>query len=283
MRWLILFIFIPLFCTGCFSKWAMTDREIKQYYADKTTKPVFFTIQNDSVELFCATTGADTLPPLLLIHGAPGAWYTNRNILNDSALQKHYHIIAVDRLGYDKSRFKRKRKAVTSLETQAIAISEALRVNRSHQKGVVLGSSYGAPIAVEVALLYPQKFYHLVLLAGAIDPDKEKFWWFHKYIHRGPIYWFLPRFLRTATDEKFAHIQELRKLQSEWSALSVHITVVQGGSDEIVDPSNIDFAKRQLEGKQAEYIYIPQAGHFLRFGQSKLITDILLKAAKESP
>lgn len=277
MRCIAILFIIALTVSGCFSRWVMTEKEINEYYAGRP-KPVFFTIQNDSVKLFCATTGPDTLPALLLIHGAPGAWYGSRSMLDDTILQKKFHIIAVDRLGYDKSRFRNKRRAITSIDMQAVAIQEALRLNKSREKGIVLGSSYGGPIALQLALLRPEKFYHLFMLAPAIDPDKEKFWWFHKYIRRGPVHWFMPRFLKTATDEKFSHIRELRKLQPLWQHLSIPVTVIQGGSDKIVDPSNLDYARKQLEGKDAEFIYVPEAGHMLRFGQSKLIREVLLKA-----
>ena len=145
----------------------------------------------------------------------------------------------------------------------------------------MLGSSYGAPIALEIAARHPEKFYHLFLLAAAIDPDKEKFWWFHKYIRGGPIHWFMPRFLRTATDEKFAHIRELRKLQLAWQQVSMPVTVIQGGSDHIIDPTNLDYAKKQLQGKQAEFIFIPEAGHLLRFRYSGLVKEVILKAEGE--
>ncbi|HEX6181778.1 MAG TPA: hypothetical protein VFZ47_11080, partial [Chitinophagaceae bacterium] len=71
MRLYIVLFVIAVCCNSCFTRWVMTDKEIKQHYANKPVKPVFFTIKNDSVELFCATTGSDTLPPLLIIHGAP--------------------------------------------------------------------------------------------------------------------------------------------------------------------------------------------------------------------
>src|SRR6478609_760769 len=122
---------ITVLCSGCFSGLVMTEKEIRNHYKNKAVKPTFTTIRNDSVSLFCATTGSDTLPPLLLVHGAPGAWYGSRNLLDDTIVQKQYHIIAMDRLGYNKSRFKGKRGAVTSIETQAIAIHEALRLNHS--------------------------------------------------------------------------------------------------------------------------------------------------------
>jgi pimeloyl-ACP methyl ester carboxylesterase len=270
-----------LLCSSCFNRFVMTEKELRAYYKDKGEKPVFFTIHNDSVDLFCATSGADTLPPLLLIHGAPGAWYGSRNFLEDSVLKQHFHIIAVDRPGYNKSRFKGKRKAVTSFTTQAIAIHEALRLNKSNKPGIIAGSSYGAPIALRMVTLYPNSFHHLVLLAGAIDPDKEKFWWFSPYAREAPVRWFLPRFLNVATDEKYTHVEELRQLLPDWQKLSIPVTVVQGGADNIVNPANLDFAKKQLVGKQAEFIYLPQAGHLIRWRNAEVVRTIFLKAENQ--
>ncbi|MDF2193647.1 alpha/beta hydrolase [Paraflavitalea sp. CAU 1676] len=277
LRYTILCMLIGIGCTGCFRRWVMTDKEVRKYYANKPVKPTWFTIQNDSATLYCATTGSDTLPPLLMIHGAPGAWYGSRILLDDSILQKHFHLIAVDRPGYHKSRFKGKKKAVTSITTQAQIIHEALRLNRSHKPGVVMGSSYGAPIAGKIALLYPQDFNHLVMLAAAIDPDKEKFWWFHPWIQSGGFpYVFFPRFLKSATDEKFAHAGELQKLAPEWQNLSIPVTVVQGGNDDIIEPANLDYARKVLAGKPANFIYLPDAGHLIRLQRPDVVRSILL-------
>jgi pimeloyl-ACP methyl ester carboxylesterase len=265
-----------LFCSGCFGRWVMTDREVKKYYANKPVKPTFFTIQNDSASLFCATTGADTLPPLLMIHGAPGAWYGSRILLDDPILQQHFHLIAVDRPGYHKSRFKGKRHAVTSITSQAVIIHEALRLNRSRKPGIVMGSSYGAPIAGKMALLYPHDFNHLVMLAAAIDPDKEKFWWFHPWVKSGFPYVLFPRFIKSATNEKFTHVDELRKLAPEWQCLTMPVTVVQGGSDDIIEPANLDFAKKVLEGKPANFIFLPNTGHLIRMQRPDIVRSILL-------
>jgi len=255
----------------------MSEKEIRRHYEGKAIKPTYFTIKNDSVELFCATTGNDTLPPLLLIHGAPGAWYSGMGILDDSDLQKKYQIIAVDRPGYHNSKFKGKKRAVTSIETQAIAIHEAMRLNRSHAKGILYGTSYGAPIAAEMALLYPNQFTHLVMVGGAIDPDNEKFWWFHKFARGTVVRLFLPRFINTATDEKFAHVDELKKLLPRWKEINLPVTVLQGSEDEIVPVANFQFAKKEFEGKQAEFILVPGSGHLVRRSHPEVIKRVLLK------
>lgn len=278
MRTLLIITCIIFTCTGCFRRFRMNDRQVREYFSAKQVQPVYFTIQNDSVQLFCAVAGADTLPPLLLVHGAPGAWYGSRNMLADSELQRHFQIISVDRPGYHRSRFNGRRRAVTSIARQSVAIHEALRANRSHRKGIVLGSSYGGPIAAQMAIDYPGEFYHLVMLAPAIDPDKEKFWWFSKLIKHGPVKWMLPHFLRVATDEKMTHVQELRKMLPEWERLNIPVTVVQGSADKIVDPANLDFARKVLADKQAEIISLPGAGHLVRFQRPELVKEILLKA-----
>jgi len=270
---------ITLTCNGCFTRWVMSDKEIKQHYAHKPVKPVFFTIKNDSVELFCATTGNDTLPPLLLIHGAPGGWFSNISILDDPELQKRYHIIAVDRPGYHKSKYRNKRRALTSINLQAAAIQEALRLNRSRRKGVVYGNSYGAPIALKLAVRNPDQFYHVILVAGAFDPENEKFWWFHRYARGLLVRLSMPRFINTATDEKFTHADELKLMLPDWQRLSIPATVIQGTADRIVPFSNLEFARQHLQGKQAEFISIEGAGHLIRRSHPHIIRSVLLKNA----
>ncbi|RYG05965.1 MAG: alpha/beta hydrolase [Chitinophagaceae bacterium] len=279
---LFVLVCITVMCSGCFSSFVMTEREIKNHYKNKAVKPTYFTITNDSVSLFCATTGADTLPPLLLVHGAPGAWYGSRNLLDDTTVQKQYHIITMDRLGYNKSKFKGRRGPVTSIETQAIAIHEALRLNHSNKTGVVMGSSFGGPIAAKLAIMYPERFHQLVMLAPAIEPEAEKYWWFHLFIRGGVVRALMPRFVNNATDEKMAHVEELKKLLPEWNKLSIPVTMVQGGEDNVVYPSNLDFLKKRLIGKPAEFVFLPGSGHMIRTQNPDLVRTIVLKARKFS-
>jgi len=272
----ICFVMLALACTGCFRRFVKTDKQLRAYYSTRKTKPLFFTISNDSVTLFCATSGADTLPPLLVIHGAPGAWYGSRNLLDDTAITNKFQVISVDRPGYNKSRYKGRRKAFTSIALQSVAIYEAMRLNHSHKKGVIMGSSYGGPIAVRLAVDHPGSFYHVLLLAAAIDPENEKFWWFNKYVHRGPLKWMLPRFFRAATDEKYSHERELRALLPYWQRLTVPVTAVQGEADQTVKPVNLDFARKMLQGKEASFISLPGVGHLIRWQREDLVRSLLL-------
>lgn len=278
-KYLLTFLVISITSSSCFTRWVMSEGEVKTHYASRPVKPTFFTIKNDSVELFCATTGSDTLPPLLLIHGAPGGWFSNISLVDDPDLQSRYHIIAVSRPGYHKSKFKNRLRPLTSITLQSVAIHEALRLNRSFRKGVVFGTSYGAPIAAKMAIDYPKEFYHVVLIAGAIDPDNEKFWWFHKYLRSLFVRLSMPRFINAATDEKFEHVKELQLLLPQWSKLQIPATVVQGTKDEIVPSVNLEFARTLLKNKPAEFIPISGAGHMIRRSHPQVIKSLLLRLA----
>lgn len=271
------FSIITICCSGCFRRFVQTDKQLKAFYANKTRQPVYYTVQNDSVKLFCAVAGADTLPPLLVIHGAPGAWYGSRNLLDDSVVTSRFQVISVDRPGYNKSRFKGRRRVITSINTQATVLYEALRLNRSRKPGIVMGSSYGGPIAVKMAIDHPESFYHVLLLAAAIDPDNEKFWWFNKWVHHGPLKWMLPHFFKSATNEKYSHVKELRKLVPLWSQLTVPVTAVQGDADQTVSPVNLEFARKMLAGKNAEFILLPGVGHLIRWQRADLVREILIR------
>ena len=261
----------------------MTDREIRQHYTQREalgfhTKPTFHTIENDTAKLFVATTGADTLPPLLLIHGAPGAWYGYIQMVDDTALQHRFQILSVERPGYGHSR-KRGQRSVREIDQQAGRIALALSLNRSGKPAIVMGRSYGAPVALRLATMMPQRIGHLVLISAAIDPDKEKFWWFSKFGRSPFIQWALPRPLNTATDEKYAHVTELKKLVPQWARLQTPVTVLQGGTDWIVDTTNFTFAKRMLAGKRAEFVFLPQSGHLITNSNPDLIRSLIVQKA----
>jgi pimeloyl-ACP methyl ester carboxylesterase len=271
----LLFLLLPILFTSCFRRWNMNERQIRDHYANRTIKPTFYTIDNDSVHLHCASIGYDTLPPLLLVHGAPGAWYGYIRMLDDSLLQRNFHIISVDRPGYAKSR--KGRRAITSIDQQANAIVKALRLNHSGKPALVLGRSFGAPIAARIAMLYPEKVQHLFMVAAPIDPEKEKFWWFSKWGHFPLIQLFLPRALNTATAEKYSHVSELKRLVPFWQSLQVPVTFMQGGKDWIVDPSNLDFARRNLAGKDAEFLFLPEAGHLITNSHAALVRELIMR------
>ncbi|WP_247234954.1 alpha/beta fold hydrolase [Telluribacter sp. SYSU D00476] len=274
----ILLLFVPVFFTSCFSKYRTTAREVRRHYANKEVKPTVKCIENDTICVQVATVGADTLPMLLLIHGAPGAWWGYMNLLDDPDLQKRFHIVSVDRLGYGKSRWKKQRH-VTSIEMHARSLLPVLKLNKSKEKVIVLGRSYGAPIAAHLTVLASEEVKQLIMVAPVIDPDRERFYWFSKWGNNRLVQLFLPREFNAATAEKYSHAAELRRMVPIWQNLTVPTTVIQGGNDWIADPANIEFAKKHIPSTQAQYIFLPKAGHMITHSHKDMIKEMILKSS----
>ena len=263
-----------IFLSSCFSKYRTTAREVRKRYAN-IPKPNIQCIENDTLCIQVASTGSDTLPMLLLIHGAPGAWWGYMNMLDDTLLQKKFHIVSVDRLGYGKSWLKR-RRPISSIETQAQSLLRVFELNHSDQPAIILGRSYGAPIAATMAAMRPEEIKQLIMVSPVIDPDKEKFYWFSRYGRNPLVQLFLPREFNTATAEKYSHSEELKKMLPVWEKLTMPVVVIQGGNDWIGDPVNIEFAKKKIPSLRSQYITLPKAGHMLTYSHLDMIKQLIL-------
>ncbi|NIJ53714.1 alpha/beta fold hydrolase [Dyadobacter arcticus] len=276
LRSTILFFALSASLSSCFSRYIISAKQVKKHYALKKVRPTETIIKNDTLSLCVASVGADTLPMLLLIHGAPGSLWGYMNLMDDEDLQKQFHIVSVDRVGYGKSKLKRKR-FVTSIEMQAKVLLPIFALNKSDEKITVLGRSYGAPIAAKLVSLVPDQVKELIMISPVIDPEKEKFYWFSKWGRNSFIQLFLPGEFNTATAEKYSHSDELRKLLPVWQNLEVPTTVIQGGNDWIADPTNIDFAKKHIKSRRAQYIFLYNAGHMITYTHLSMIKEMLMK------
>ncbi len=269
---IIAFFVFPILCMSCFRNWIMTEKELKGHYQNNKHKPTYITIEKDSFKLHLASFGSSFSQPVIFIHGAPGSWDGYLNLLDDTLLQNDFHLISVDRPGYGKS-IKDSKKKIYTLEEQAKSIILSLSINHSPKRAILVGRSYGVPVAVKLAAMYPDKIAKCILISPAIDPSSEKFWWFSNFGKIFLVRWFLPARMNTATDEKFSHVAELRKLLPDWQKINANISVMMGGKDWIIDSSNFQFAKKMLIGKKAKFIHIPDSGHLI----SKTRPDLVIK------
>jgi pimeloyl-ACP methyl ester carboxylesterase len=268
---LFFYLIIFIYCCSCMQSFKMSDRKITDYYHNSLLKPSFAYSDTSKKKIHFAYSADTTKPILLLIHGAPGAWFGYKEFFNDSLLLSKFQIIAPDRPGYNKSEQKE-----TSIEQQALLLKCFLRLH-NHQKISVLGRSYGAPIAAKLTADNPDLIENLILISPACDPLKEKFWWFSKPVNTKFARFFLPSFANRATDEKFAHKAELMKILSDWKKIKCPVTILQGGKDWIIDASNGRFVDSMLVNAPRRFIYLPENGHLLTAERYDLIRDILLK------
>ncbi len=277
MHKLILYVWILLGLSSCFRHYIYTEKEIKQHYDTLGFKPTYKTLKIADTTLFYASFGQDTSQALLFIHGAPGRWDGWGKQTDDTSLHDKFHLLVPDRPGYGKSFVKKKYRRV-ELNKQVELLMKVVAENKSNKKAILVGRSYGAPIAAYMAYKYPERFEKIIMIAPAVDPKAEKFFKFSKYGKWYLVRKLLPNGLNTATDEKYAHIKELENIEHIWAQLKLNVSVFYGGNDWVLSPENYAYAKKMMgEDKTKKYYFIPEAGHRISISHPELIKKEILE------
>jgi uncharacterized protein len=214
---------------------------------------------------------------VLLIHGSPGDWQGWAPLMREPHLRERASLIAPDRPGWGQSGYGH---MVPDLADQSRLLAPLLDV--PGQRTLLVAHSYGAAVALRLALDRPQQVCGLVLVAPTLSADLEGAAW---YDHP-PIRWLLPRRLRLSWRELKLLPQELRDMQAQWAALPLPVEVVQGDDDSQVDPRTADFAERVFTAQQLRVMRVPGAGHDIPWRQPKLIADTVvatLRRAERTP
>ena len=268
--------FLLLFGTGCFRRFRMSEKDLNLYYKSHSPRPESHFLTIGKHKLHWVQTGPDSLPLLVMIHGAPGAWYGYKNLLSDPNLLSKYTLVSVDRPGYNLSQ---KGGKVLSIEAQGELISQLFRSDTSRSV-FLLGRSYGAPIAAYLAARFPRQIKGLMLVAPAADPELEKFWWFSPLVQYPPIRWFFPSPIRTASSEKYSHKQELKNVQPCWGQITCPTHILQGVKDLIVDPANSCYVDSLMVSAPRLNRLLPLNGHLITVENPGLVKQLLLGLRK---
>lgn len=251
----------------------MSTKELHAYYKTHQPEPQYFNYDTLGRSIFYAHNGNENLPLLLFIHGAPGRWYGYINYLSDTSLLKKFQMISIDRPGYG---YSAKGGAEISISQQAVLLQPIID-KYNHVPIIIVGRSYGGPIASYVAALNKMKVKALLLISNAADPKLEKFWWFSKPVHSkfGKLIFRKP--IDVSSDEKFAHKQELEKMTPLWKEIIQPTIILQGGKDFIIYPENGKYTDSVLVNAPHQYIYLPENGHLISNEQPALVKNCLLE------
>jgi pimeloyl-ACP methyl ester carboxylesterase len=219
------------------------------------------------------------LPYLVFIHGAPGSLTDYLAFFKDEKLSAHFNLLSIDRPGYGYSDFGH---SEISMKKQAEALVEVVNSVCKNNKVIVVGHSYGGPIALMIAARFPKTFESILLLAPAIDPANEKkirIAWLgvNRYTS-----WLVPPALRVAADEKTTHISELKKLEPLLQTINVPICHVHGTNDSLVPYENVAFSEKHFSERILEIITLEKVDHFLPWSHHELIADKLLEMKPEN-
>jgi pimeloyl-ACP methyl ester carboxylesterase len=285
-RWLrrismTLLVLIILFIIACFVfdhyvQFRKTDKELNQFFTDNHIpgRIDYYTAQGRKLRY--VSIGSDTLPTLLLIHGSPASMSLYRGRFRDPDILKTFRILAVDRPGYGYSGFGDPEPSIQKQSEMIRVLLDSL--NTARHPIIVVGGSFGAPIACRLAMDHPRLVDGLVLTGPAIGPGREKVFWFAPIIEHRAIRWFMPRIFKSANTEKLAHKKELEKMLPYWKNIHIPVMYLQGAKDNLIDTSNASFARENLVNVPYLNIYFfPNRQHYLAQYEWPTIRDRILK------
>lgn len=252
------------------------DKEMIEFFSENhiPAKISYYTSKDRKIRY--VTMGNDSLPVLLMIHGAPSSLSNYRYRYRDSLMLRTFKMIAVDRPGYGYSGFGHPEP---SIQMQAEMIRPLLdSLNKTRHPIIITGASFGAPIACRLAMDHPDLVDGLVLTGPALGPGQEKVYWFTHLIEHWSIRWFIPRMFKSANSEKIHHKEELEKMLPYWKNIHVPVMYLQGANDRLIDTSNASFARQHLvQVPYFETYFFPNRGHYLGREQWPVIRNYIMK------
>lgn len=215
--------------------------------------------------------GDTSKTPLMLIHGAPGGIFDWRSLAKLDSLYEKYFLLIVERPGYGATRPNAVEK---SIEVQAQRLLEVL--DGQHKPSVVMGWSYGGPIAIAMAAMHPEKISKVIGLAGQYDPDNEKTFGISYFIRFKIFKYILPRLLWVSNEEKLSHPEALRQVKPLLASVSTPVLLLHGDKDSIVPYINSIYLKNLLAGAP-ELITLKDADHGFPMGDPGMVAKYLLQ------
>lgn len=268
----LLVIFVALNAMMTFRS---SDVETQKSFAEKGVPVQIHRIPFAGGELRYVETGllADSSPLILFVHGAPGSGNNFYKYLSDSLLVSKYRLISIDRPGYGYSNYG---QSEPSFRVQAQAVKTVLDRYRP-SKTLLVGHSFGGPVIAQAALDYPDQVQALLMLAPVNDPDSEPVPWYAGFARWPLTRRMLSKAWQVSGDEKFAHVEELRRLQPRWKELRIPVTHLHGASDFLAPPrENLDFTRRNIPAEWLTAKELPQGNHFIPFTDFERVREILL-------
>ncbi len=269
-------IAVLVFASSCHLwKFRYSDATIlEQYHAVKLYPKIdHFQFEQRNIRYF--SLGEDTLPTILMIHGAPSSISVFDKIMRDTLLNHKARIITYDRPGYG---FSGLGNSLTSIEKQVEVAAALIDRLVPTKPFMILGVSYGGPIACRLAARYGARAKGLVLGAPALAPGEEQTFQISYPMTWRATRWMFPRMLTVASEEKFAHKAELEKIVPYYCELKVPLIYLQGMNDAVVYPSNATYVQNNFTClPYLEIDMIPNQKHFLSHPQKDRIVDALLR------
>jgi pimeloyl-ACP methyl ester carboxylesterase len=251
----------------------MSDEETEAYFKEREFDGVIehISINNKSVRIISDRPQDTDSILLVFVHGAPGSWDAFKTYVTDRDFYKRTRVVAYDRVGYGGS----EKTAMPSIEDQSEILNEIIK-RFGLNKNVIVGHSYGAPIAGLAAIDNREHVNVVIMIAPLIDPQSEPLFWYSYFSYWKLTSWLLPSDLVVAGSEKFAHANELKKIEDKWKNVKSQFIHVHGLEDGLAPgKENLTFSNRHIPKQYLQTIVYDEKGHLIIWTDYELMKHII--------
>lgn len=219
-----------------------------------------------------ATSGRDTLPTIVFIHGSPGSWSNYRACMWDPELRKRYRFVSFDRPGFGYSDF----GEVLPLKQQAGLLLPVIRGLDNGRTVTVFGHSMGAPVAAQIAAMDTSLVDRLVLSGAPLDVRLEEKETWRQVMDAGPMKFLLPGSFRPSNQELLLLKKDLTGFGNELEKIRASVYFHHGDEDNWVPIGNIQFGIDHLtNAANLKSDTVRGAGHLIPWQNQKEFLDYL--------
>lgn len=279
----VLILIIGTLIFAWFVDFRQTDEELTEEFQGQRVRPSIHRYQvadpngesGPRTIRFMETTspGDSALPVVLFVHGAPSSLSFFNAFFKDTTLLNRARLVAVDRPGYGYSDFG---WVETSIVRQAAFLQPLIDRYKRAPFLMVVGSSYGGSVSARLAMNNSGRVDHVVFVSSALGPGLERTYSISYFADSPLIRWVVPTLLRVANDEKLAHRRALEAILPDWPRVKANITMLHGQRDDLVYPTNVLFAQKQLVNARVKQFLLPENRHDIVFNKREYMTEILL-------
>lgn len=202
-------------------------------------------------------------PTLLFVHGAPGSSSAFTNYLKDSTLNSAYNLVIIDRLGYGYSDYGN----YHTISQQAEWIGSLIEKHYANNPVFLIGHSFGGPIVAQTTYIMKGKISGTIMIAPAIDPENEKYFFGGKLAYWKPTKWLFSKPWQVSASEKYQHAAELKLLEANWSKIETPVLHIHGDKDKIAPFINLAYTTEQFNPNYFKGHTWQGEGHLIPFKQ----------------
>jgi len=210
-----------------------------------------------------------TLLTLIFVHGSPGSVLDYGRYFKDSLINTKANILGYDRIGYG---VKNAGEVKGTIAFELEILHDVMK-DIPPEKIILIGYSYGGP----VVLASPKPYKYKVSLASSINADLEPMFWMlnlYKWKLTRPL---LPKLLKAASEEKYAHLSDLPNYEDKWNVSPSPVVNIHGNEDWIVPYENSVILEKKMDENKFTMVTIDGGGHELIWSDFTLIKNEILK------